>query len=130
VILALVLEERHTEKAISLVTRWIAEGTKLHAPLLAQYEIVNALVKKRASAELEAAEADTALAAIENLVVSYDETPNMARATEIALEMQRHKKSNDAFYLELAERLDARVWTVDQGLANNDASRHRTTLIE
>lgn len=128
--LALVLEERHTKTVISLVDKSIAEGTELYAPLLAQYEIVNALVKKRAAKKIGPAGADTALAAIENLVVTYDRRPNKARAIEIALEMHRSKKSNDAFYLELAERIDTTVWTFDRALANNDASRHRATLIE
>jgi predicted nucleic acid-binding protein len=128
--LALVLEERHTERVASLVTGWIEEGKELHAPLVAQYEIVNSLVKKRAAKAIGAAKADTALAAIENLVVSYDTSPNMARAIEIALEMGRTTKSNDAFYVELAERIDTTVWTFDRALANNDASRHRATLID
>jgi predicted nucleic acid-binding protein len=43
VMLALVLEEPHTETVADLVDRWVAEGTELHAPLLAQYEIASAL---------------------------------------------------------------------------------------
>ena len=127
--LALVLDERHTETIISLMDRWIDEGVDLHAPLLAQYEIANTLTGKRAREEITAAKADTALAAIDNLVMTFDVTPNNARVIEIALEMQRHK-AYDAYYLELGERLDASLWTLDRPIANNEASRHRVTLIE
>jgi predicted nucleic acid-binding protein len=127
--LALVLEEQHTKAVISLMDRWVDEGVELHAPLLAQYEVANVLTRKRGRKEITAAKADTALAAIERLVVTFDVTPDNTRALEISEEMQRHK-AYDTFYVELAERLGADLWTLDQGLARNPRNRGQVMLIE
>lgn len=127
--LALVLEERHTKTVISLMSRWVDEGVELHSPLFSQYEVTNVLRGKRARKEITAAQLDTAVAALENLVVIFDVTPNNARVLEIARELQLHK-AYDVFYVELAERLDAELWTLDGPLAHNAGDRYRVKLIK
>jgi predicted nucleic acid-binding protein len=127
--LALVLEERHTGTVVSLMDRWIDDGVELHAPLFAQYEVTNVLTGKRARKEITAAKVDTALTAIESLVVVFDVTPDNPRVLEIALALERHK-AYDVFYLELAERLDAELWTLDKRLARNARGRYRVTVVE
>jgi predicted nucleic acid-binding protein len=127
--LALVLEERHTEAIVSLMDRWIDEGIELHAPLFAKYEVTNVLTGKRSREEITAAKVDTALTAIESLVVIFDVTPDNARVLEIALDLQRHK-AYDIFYVELAERLDAELWTLDKRLARNAGDRYPVNLVE
>ncbi len=62
-------------------------------------------------------------------MVTFDVTPDNARAREISEEMQRHK-AYDTFYVELAERLGADLWTLDQGLAQNPRKRGRVMLVE
>jgi predicted nucleic acid-binding protein len=127
--LALVLEERHTETVIALMDRWVDEGIELHSPLFAKYEVANVLTGKRGRKEVTAAKVDTALAAIESLVVVFDVMPNSVRVLEIARELQLHK-AYDVFYVELAERLDAELWTLDGPLARNAGARYSVTLIE
>ena len=127
--LALVLKERHTETVISLMDRWIDEGVELHSPLFSQYEVTNVLRGKRAREEITAGTLDTAVATLENLVVILDVTPDNARVLEIARELQLNK-AYDVFYVELAERIDAELWTLDGQLARNAGDRYRVKLIK
>lgn len=127
--LALVLDESHTETVIDLIDRWVAEDAELHAPLLAQYEVASALTRKRARDELSREEVEEALAIIDALDVTFDFAPDKARAIEIAEGLQRHS-AYDASYLALAEELGAKVWTLDGPLARNAGSRYPVKLID
>jgi predicted nucleic acid-binding protein len=126
---ALVLDEPHTKTVADLLDRWVGEGTELHAPLLAQYEVASGLTRQRARDELSREESDEALAIIAALGVTFDLTPDNARAVEIAVGLQRHS-AYDAAYLALAERLGAEVWTLDGPLARNAGDRHLVKLID
>lgn len=129
VLLALVLREPHAEVVSELLDRWDAEGAQLHAPLLTQYEVASALTRRRVRDGLSAEDASEALAIIDALDVTFDLTPNNARAVEIAVELERHS-AYDAAYLALAERLNAEVWTLDGPLARNARGRHPVRLID
>jgi predicted nucleic acid-binding protein len=126
--LALVLREPHAETVRGLLDQWEAEGTELHAPLLARYEIANALTRNRAHGRISGEDTDEALAIIDALNVFFDLKPDSARAIEIALELERHS-AYDAAYLALAERLDGEVWTLDGPLARNAGNSERVKLI-
>lgn len=127
--LALVLDEPHTEKVADLLGRLVVEGTELHAPLLAQYEIASVLTRKRAQGELSREETDEALAIVDRLDLIFHIAPDKARAIEIALELKRHS-AYDAAYLALAEQLDGELWTLDGRLARNAGSRYPVSLID
>jgi predicted nucleic acid-binding protein len=127
--LALVLEEVHTETARERMDLWVDEGTLLHTPLLTQYEIATVLTKKLAEERLSKEKVDEALRIIDEIDVIFHITPNNARAIEFAIAMDR-KRASDAAYLVLAEELGTLVWTFDKKLCNNHASRHLTKLIE
>jgi len=125
---ALVLEERHSGAARKSIDRWVAEGTMLHAPLLAQYEVATVLTRRRTKKSLSKAGSDEALEILTELDFIYHIVPNNARAIELAVEMKRYRAS-DAAYLALAEELGTVVWTLDEKLANHHVSRHLTKLI-
>ncbi len=126
--LALVLREPHAETVAGLLDQWEAEGTELHAPLLAQYEIASALTRSRVRGSLSREDTDEALAIVDGLDVTFHLAPDNARTIEIAVELKRHS-AYDAVYLALAERLDAELWTLDGPLGRNAADRHRVKLI-
>lgn len=127
--LALVLDEPHTAKARDHLDRWVEDGTALHAPLLAQYEVASSLARKRGRREMSREETDEALAIIGAMRVTYDLAPDNARAVEVAVDLHRHS-AYDAAYLALAERIDGEVWTLDGPLARNAAGRYRVSLID
>ena len=60
--------------------------------------------------------------------MTFDLTPDKARAVEIAVDLKRHS-AYDAAYLELAKRLGAVIWTIDGPLARNAGSRYAVQLI-
>ena len=127
--LAVVLQERHTETVADLLSRWAEEGVKLHSPLLAHYEIANTLTRNRFDGDLSKAGTDEALIAISDIDVNYHTTPNKARSIEIAADLRR-RSASDAVYLELAERLKLDMWTLDGPLFRNAGDRYRVKLID
>jgi predicted nucleic acid-binding protein len=128
--LAVVLRERHAEKVGSQLRRWGSEQVKLHAPLLAQYEIVNGISCNRADQELSNEEVEEALRIVDGFDIAFDLTPDNARVLEITSELKR-RKAYDAAYLELAERLGAELWTLDGPLARNAGGcGYRVKLID
>jgi predicted nucleic acid-binding protein len=126
---ALVLEERHSEAVRERMDQWIDEGTMLHTPLLAQYEIATVLTRKLTKKSLSKEDADEALEIFTELEVIYHIAPNNARAIEIAVAMNRYRAS-DAAFLALAEELGTVMWTLDEKLANNHAARHLVKLVD
>lgn len=129
-IAAVVLNEPHTATVTAQIDQWVEkERVAVHTPILAHYEVANALTRYHFDGKLSWAEIEGALAVVASIAVRYDVRPNKARAIEIAAELQR-RSSGDAFYLELAERLDAELWTLDGPLARNAASGDRVRLID
>lgn len=101
----------------------------MHAPLLTQYEVASALTRRRVTGSLSQDDVAEALAIIDGLDVTFDLTPDNARAIEIAAELERHS-AYDAAYLALAERFGGEVWTLDGPLARNAGDRHPIRLID
>lgn len=127
--LALVLRERHAERIAALLRGWGSERVELHAPLLAQYEIASGLARNRVREGLPREAVEEALGIVDGFDIAFDLTPDSARAIEIAMELGR-QEAYDTMYLELAERLEAELWTLDGPLARNAGDRYRVKLID
>ncbi len=128
VLLALVLRERHAETVSGMFERWQRDGSPLHAPMLAQYEVASALTRARVRDLLSADDAREALEVIAALGLTFHPPTDGARIVEVAVDLKRHS-AYDAAYLALAEHLSAEVWTLDGPLARNASTRYRARLI-
>jgi len=105
-------------RVIEQFVAWIDEGTELHAPSLAQYEVINALTRLVVAGTLEAQTAKEAWANLSFLPIHYHPIYRGERLLEIALSLGR-KTAYDAAYLALAEQLRTEVWTLDGPLYRN-----------
>ena len=131
VVLALVLRESRADDVSRALGEWASEGTGLHAPALAHYEIASGLTRSRARGVLGEEDVAEAWAIVEGLGLVLHEPADGERVVEIACELERHS-AYDAAYLALAERLDAGLWTLDGPLFRNvdGRSEYRVHLID
>jgi predicted nucleic acid-binding protein len=100
------------------VTRWLDEGASLHTPLLAQYEIANALTRLVASGSFPEESIEEAVNNILVLPLIYHSEVNIARVVKIAKTLGR-QSAYDAAYISLAESLNSELWTLDGPLCRN-----------
>lgn len=128
VLLAFVLNEPHAEAVGHLLDEWGDDGSILHAPDLAHYEVASALTKNRTRGDLTAQDVTEALSILDGLGVAYHPPASTRRVVEIAVDLRRHS-AYDAAYLALAEQLSCELWTLDGPLARNAGDSHRVRLI-
>jgi predicted nucleic acid-binding protein len=102
-----IVEEPGSEHAIN----WIGRA-ELVAPTLIHAEVGNALWKRVRKGELvDDGEIEDRLADLLTYVRTIDETPVLARALRLALDV--HHPVYDCVYLALAEQLDDQLLTAD-----------------
>lgn len=91
-------------------------------PILALYEIANALTRSIVAGAFSKDELENAWNSIYSLPITYHPFASESRTVEIALSLAR-QNAYDAVYLALAESLDAELWTLDSPLYRNAISR-------
>lgn len=129
-LVAFVTNEPTAPEVAKLLQRWGSEGSELNAPVLARYEIANALTKQAAAGNLGDEAIDEAWEILDELPIVYHPLSNGPSVVRAALALQR-RSAYDAAYLALAEDLDAELWTLDGPLARNASARgYRINLIE
>jgi len=97
---------------------WLHQGINLNAPVLAKYEIANALTRLIVAGKFLIDDVPQAWGDLTILPITYYEMINVRRVIEISLTLKRQSAYDDA-YLELSERLGAQLWTLDGPLYRN-----------
>jgi len=102
---------------------WQDGGSRLVAPALLHYEVVNAFYQYQRHGKLGAGAVDSSLAMVTSLPI---EVTSDALLHQDALTLARELElpaAYDAHYLALAQRLDGEVWTMDRKLARHVEGR-------
>ncbi|MBC6454939.1 MAG: type II toxin-antitoxin system VapC family toxin [Hormoscilla sp. SP5CHS1] len=101
---------------------WEEQGIEIHAPVLAYYEIANALTQLIAAGVFSQERLPQAWTSINKVPITYHLFSGGTRVVEIALSLGR-RSAYDAAYLALAETLNAELWTLDGPLYRNAVGR-------
>lgn len=100
------------------ISEWLDDHVDLHAPFLAQYEIANALTRLVVTGAFPEGKIEEAANSILVLPIHYHPIANVPRVIEVAKILGR-QSAYDAAYIELAETLNAELWTLDGPLYRN-----------
>jgi len=119
-LVALVSGDHRGGRVLQQFIAWIDDGVELHAPVLAHYEVINAVTRLIVAGAFQSNKIEEAWNDLSVLPVTYHPLGNAKRTIEIALSLGR-QTAYDAAYIELAERLSAEVWTFDGPLYRNAA---------
>jgi predicted nucleic acid-binding protein len=117
-LVALVSGDPRGNKVLQHFTDWLSRDVEIHAPVLAQYEMANALTRLIVGGAFPADKVEEAWDNISVLPITYHELSNTKRVIEIALTLKR-QTAYDAAYIALAEELSAELWTLDGPLYRN-----------
>ncbi len=100
-----------------LLAGWVASGVEMAAPALWQYEVVSVLRRSVYAGHITTADAREMVEDVRALGVRLYGDDLSEAALEWA-ERLGQSRAYDAFYVALAERLGAVLWTADRRLAN------------
>lgn len=110
-----VLKEANSGIALALLTEWADRATVLIAPVLLVYEISNALHQHVRSGKLPPEDAEQGLKGVVFAAIGFD-VSQKPEYTIRAMELARQfglPATDDAHFLELAERKGCELWTDD-----------------
>src|SRR5947209_8678954 len=113
-----VIDESDSSTALALLTEWISMGLEIHAPALIVYEVTNALHQRVRPGELSLAEAEKALAKVENseILFHFSQGSTLSSRALVLANYYNLPATYDAHYLALAEREGCELWTADMRL--------------
>jgi predicted nucleic acid-binding protein len=117
-LVALVSGDPRGNRVLQQFSDWLNRNIEIHAPMLAQYEVANALTRLIVGGAFSADKVEEAWNNILALPIKYHELKNAKRVVEIALALNR-QNAYDASYIALAEELGAELWTLDSPLYHN-----------
>ncbi|HST20841.1 MAG TPA: type II toxin-antitoxin system VapC family toxin [Blastocatellia bacterium] len=118
---ALVSGDARGNQVLQQFIYWLNQDISLNAPVLAKYEIANALTRLIVAGKFSMDDVPQAWSDLTILPITYYEMINAQRVIEISLALKR-QSAYDAAYLELSERLGAQLWTLDGPLYRNALS--------
>jgi len=105
-LVVIVREEPRSEEVSRQFDEWEEQGIEIHAPVLAYYEIANALTQLIAAGQFSQERLPQAWISINKVPITYHLFSGGTRVVEIALSLGR-RSAYDAAYLALAETLNA-----------------------
>jgi predicted nucleic acid-binding protein len=117
----IVLDTPGSAAASRLLKYLLEKQISLYAPHLWHYEVISVIHKYLFDKIIEPEEAEAALATAFNLSVNLvdDEDESLCRAAFRWATLLKQRAAYDGFYVALAEKLGAELWTSDEKLANN-----------
>ena len=119
IIAALVLPLPYDALATEAMSYWTAQGQRLIAPTLLEYELATIIRRGLANSQLRKERALPALNKLQETgVETISPTIHLHEQALYWAERIGHSKVYDAHYLALAAREDAPFWTADKRLAN------------
>ena len=109
----------YTPRAFALVERLRVDEIKPFAPRLWLYEVISGINKYHYARMITLEEAHTAINAAYKLGINLvDDSPEISRAALRWANQLGQMAAYDGFYLAVAEKLAAPLWTGDRRLAN------------
>lgn len=118
VVVALVVPESQSERALSLWAAWMSRDVEVIAPHLLRYEVASALWRKVVRGLMQAEDARRALEAALSLDIAFLDPPELPlRAFDLAARLNR-PATCDMCYLALTEVVGGEFWTADGHLYN------------
>ncbi len=112
------VDEQAGPRADGLLKGWRRQGRRLVSPFLMPYEVTNALYRYMKAGELTRKEVVVLLDLFSPLEVVFHCPEDLYRRAIRLSERFSLPAAYDAYYLALAERLGAELWTADRRLAN------------
>ena len=107
-LVALVSGDPRGSKVFQHFTDWLNHNIAIHAPLLAKYEMADALTRLTVVGAFPKDRVEDAWNDISILPISYHDLSNVKRVVEIALALNR-QNAYDAAYVALSEELGAEL---------------------
>jgi predicted nucleic acid-binding protein len=104
------------DRAWQLLTGWNEDGTVVWAPSLLVYELTNIFYRYHRAGYLSLATAELVLEAAIELPVRLESHETLTKNALRLASTLRLSATYDAYYLALADRLEAQLWTADARL--------------
>ena len=117
-LVALVSGDVRGNQVLQRFMEWLQQGVSLNAPILAQYEIANALTRLTVAGKFLMDDVPQAWSDLTILPITFHLMMDVRRVIEISVTLKR-QSAYDAACLELSERLGAQLWTLDGPLYRN-----------
>lgn len=116
IVLATLLPQLSTSKAVALLNHWHSHETRLVAPTLMRYETVNAIRRQVSAAVISEERGIELLETLFKLPVRYISSSTLVRRGYELSGLLGLRKSYDSQFIAVAERFECEFWTNDQAL--------------
>ena len=116
IVLATLLPQPSTPKAVALLSHWHSHEIRLIAPSLMRYEAVNAIRRQVSATVISEERSIELLDVLLGLPIRYISSAALVRRGYELSGLLGLRKSYDSQFLAVAERFKCEFWTNDQAL--------------